>query len=297
MQCFKPIRIKKNLSPDLYPNGIEVGCGRCLGCRVHLRREWSLRCYHELAAHNDAVFVTLTYDNEHLPPHSSLSKRDAQLFIKRLRRKVQHKIRYILSGEYGDLTQRPHYHAVLFGLGYNLKTIALIQSVWHHCSYWSPRCFGFAEQDSISYVCGYLLKKYGTIEDTHDTLRPREPQFRLLSAGLGKFWCDENSADLVRDGHVKLRGHALGLPRYYLNRLAPQLPNTLSDHPLRVLLRDASEHQRAKIVEFHTNIYCANPQHLSHDKWLEFYKGNAAARSQHAATLYSKIKLTMSDKL
>lgn len=71
--------------------------------------------------HADSVFVTLTYDQEHLPHDGSINKRDPQLFLKRLRKRLAsedhpRKTRYFLSGEYGDKLGRPHYHAILFGL-------------------------------------------------------------------------------------------------------------------------------------------------------------------------------------
>lgn len=46
-------------------------------------------------------------------PH--LSKRDVQLFLKRLRKHVTtEKIRYFVAGEYGPLHYRPHYHLMLW---------------------------------------------------------------------------------------------------------------------------------------------------------------------------------------
>lgn len=122
-----------------------VPCGRCLGCRLDYSRQWADRCLAELAYHDSAYFVTLTYDEEHLPwskypalkdgsmPDEStgevseeqldwftsmtLCKRDVQLFMKRLRKAYpDDKIRYFGCGEYGPKTFRPHYHLILFGL-------------------------------------------------------------------------------------------------------------------------------------------------------------------------------------
>lgn len=45
-------------------------------------------------------FVTLTYDEEHLPPDGSLRKRDLQLYLKRLRRRLP--FRFFAAGEYGE---------------------------------------------------------------------------------------------------------------------------------------------------------------------------------------------------
>ena len=44
----------------------------------------------------------------------TLQKSDLQKFFKRLRKKTHEKISYYAVGEYGDNTQRPHYHIILF---------------------------------------------------------------------------------------------------------------------------------------------------------------------------------------
>ena len=94
---------------------MQLPCGRCIGCRLEHSRKWALRCVHEASLYDKNCFITLTYDDEHLPKDSSLVKRDLQLFFKRLRKRYPgHLIRYFAAGEYGDNTARPHYHAILF---------------------------------------------------------------------------------------------------------------------------------------------------------------------------------------
>lgn len=108
----------------------ELGCGQCVGCRLDRSRQWANRCLLELEYHDSAYFVTLTYNDDHVPrsyygdpesgeaqPSLSLAKRDFQLFMKRLRKAFpDDKIRFFACGEYGPSTMRPHYHAILFGL-------------------------------------------------------------------------------------------------------------------------------------------------------------------------------------
>ena len=132
---------------------VQIPCGKCIGCRLDYAKQWANRIMLEAQYHDDAYFVTLTYDDEHVPRSWStdpetgeacqsltLRKRDVQLFMKRLRKwqdglvdtKYQvynknvsdssaslvssQRIRYFLSGEYGSRTFRPHYHAIIFGL-------------------------------------------------------------------------------------------------------------------------------------------------------------------------------------
>ena len=79
MACVRPVYLKEK--------NIIVPCGKCFYCRRKYILMWSLRLQHELITYdNKAVFVTLTYDNENLPPDKSVSVRDVQLFVKRLRK-------------------------------------------------------------------------------------------------------------------------------------------------------------------------------------------------------------------
>lgn len=108
---------------------VTIPCGQCMGCRIDYSRQWANRMMLELGYHKDAWFVTLTYDNAHLPLTVSkpdengevvelgtLCKRDFQLFMKRLRKATGQDLRYYCSGEYGSTTARPHFHAIIYGL-------------------------------------------------------------------------------------------------------------------------------------------------------------------------------------
>ena len=121
---------------------IQVPCGQCIGCRLERSRQWAMRCVHEAQLHDYNSFITLTYDDQHLPQNASLRKEDFQKFMKRLRKELDYPIRFFHCGEYGEnafkgkfssqpsvkrkqmkhLEQyklsalgRPHYHAIIFG--------------------------------------------------------------------------------------------------------------------------------------------------------------------------------------
>lgn len=102
-----------------------VPCGKCAFCIKKSIDAWCLRLYHEMEVSSSAFFLTLTYNDEHQPPGDEVSKRDLQLFIKRLR-KVNPGIRYFAIGEYGTEKGRPHYHAVIF----NLIDLDLVTRSW-----------------------------------------------------------------------------------------------------------------------------------------------------------------------
>ena len=86
MYCVQPITIQVPIKGIKAFQDLEVPCGKCIGCRIAKRKEWSLRMLHELTYHPQSSFITLTYDDYNLPSDNSLKKRHLQLFIKRLRK-------------------------------------------------------------------------------------------------------------------------------------------------------------------------------------------------------------------
>lgn len=130
-------------------------------------KQWQIRLVHEAELYPDKTFfVTLTYDPWHLPVNkygeTFISKRHAQLFLKRFRYHLGKPVRYFLCGEYGEDTHRPHYHLILFcelddliPFAFNRFHSEVISKAWpfglHEVS---P-----AEKNSMAYVAGYVEKK------------------------------------------------------------------------------------------------------------------------------------------
>ena len=80
MPCYHPLHAFKAKSEDASKTKIcfvrseswkgdrlELPCGQCIGCRLERARQWALRCMHESSLYEENSFVTLTYDDEHLP--------------------------------------------------------------------------------------------------------------------------------------------------------------------------------------------------------------------------------------
>lgn len=156
------------------------GCGQCLPCRINRRRIWSWRMYLESLSHNSSSFITLTYAPEFEPPGSSLDPKHVQLWLKRLRFSLERPgVRFFLCGEYGDVTERPHYHACLFGVGFDdWSTVA---------TSWGKGFVHTAEfnETTAQYVCGYVTKKMTSKDDSR--LNGRHPEFARMSnrPGIG----------------------------------------------------------------------------------------------------------------
>lgn len=161
----------------------------------------------------DNCFLTLTYDNDHLPTDMSLNPKHPQDFIKRLRehfyRECGRTLRFYLVGEYGDKTERPHYHAILFGY----PTCELVFTQHNEKGELSccPRChavrriwgfgnvyLGTVEESSAMYVSGYVLKKMTHRLDAR--LNGRYPEFGRMSLrpGVGATAMDDVASVILQ---------------------------------------------------------------------------------------------------
>lgn len=173
---------------------LRFGCGQCLPCRINRRRLWSHRLVLEQKMHEASSFVTLTYDEKHLPEGRSLVPKHAQDWLKRLRKAVSPShVRFFLVGEYGDQTHRPHYHAALFGIDgcrFNYSSAfersrcqcgscALLRETWGR----GKTDCGFLTSDSASYLAGYVTKKM--TKSTDPRLGGRHPEFARMSLRPG----------------------------------------------------------------------------------------------------------------
>lgn len=206
-----------------------VPCGKCLPCRIARSREWSLRCMHEFTSWNDACFVTFTYDDANLPANSTLVLSDFQNFWKRLRKLLgKRKIRYYGCGEYGERSDRPHYHAVIFGLSVEdahtligLSSDSRFQYLNKERTWNKGFIFvGTVTYDSIRYVTQYIDKKYSKEMNEHVYYsQNRIPPFQVCSIGIGKQFCDKEGERMKKDLFTSYKGVKYSIPRYYRKRL------------------------------------------------------------------------------
>lgn len=190
---------------------IEVPCGHCIPCRVAHAREWSTRLMCEKLYQPKSTFLTLTYNDEHLPSNSSLKPDDLSTFWKDIRNDG-HKIKYYSCGEYGDRFGRPHYHAIVFGL--SQEDTKYIEQTWNRGFVYC----GTVTYDSCRYVGDYIMKKYNgkkKIEAYGDLVVP----FQRQSQGIGLQFCMDNQDLLKRDKTIYIRGKSVGLPRYFVKKL------------------------------------------------------------------------------
>lgn len=132
-------------------------CRKCEPCLAHRQRTWLLRMILEsmLYQEDQVTFLTLTYKPETLPPDEETAKRSMQKWLKRLRKKLDIKIRYVAALENGSTnTRRYHWHIILYGLRFTTMNRHLIDRSWG---------LGFIEwrhstPGRMSYVLKYVIK-------------------------------------------------------------------------------------------------------------------------------------------
>lgn len=245
--CTKPLTAFVNPEggrPIFGYQGVKLGltemhlpCGKCSECTKEYYQSWAARGSLELKKWETSLFLTLTYDDTHLPGDYSLNKKDVQDFIKRLKKakgsSKEDPIRQIYCGEYGTQTLRPHYHVILFNCDFKDKKQRAVSSgmpVYESeqlTKLWGKGFaqFGYADAGAIGYLFKYILKKKTKKEKEtplyheHDgCIYEKSHEFIEASRnpGIGAF--SRDSASLAK-GFTTNNGVKTKLSKYYLNYL------------------------------------------------------------------------------
>lgn len=222
-------------SRQYVPGTIAVPCGRCIQCRIQRSKTWALRLMAELKYWEVATFLTLTYDEDHLPEGGGLQKEDVQKYFRRLRKDIgsHEPIKHFSVGEYGEKGGRPHYHSIVFGLSPDRVEL---NDNWRLGNHY----VGTVTYDSCRYVTDYVTKKlYGKMAE--EVYGGKEAPFLLLSKGIGKRFALDNADSLKNNLIINARGTKHVLPRYYR-----ELLDISSDE----YLKKALEVQREQMDEY-----------------------------------------------
>lgn len=247
-----------NYATDVSREWQEIPCGKCVDCRLQHSRMWANRCMMELAYYDpcECWFITLTYDNEHLPDVGSsvfagtLVKEDLQKFWKRLRRNAEYhgdpaRIRYFACGEYGTGTSlfRPHYHAILYGFplvdivpwgksksGNMLFRSNKLEEIWNK----GIVAISPVTWDTCAYTARYVMKK---LDKTYNgKLYEKEnviPEFITMSRnpGIGRQYYEDNKDKIYRFDEIILKTNDGGIkvkpPKYYDSLYECEAPEKL----------------------------------------------------------------------
>jgi len=263
-----PVRFDEPRDGRAYSQ-IELPCGQCILCRLEHARQWAVRIHNEAQLHIENSFVTMTYNDEHLPAHNSLNYRDLQLFWKRLRKEIG-PLRYYAVGEYGDNTDRPHYHACIFGHAFTDKrkilrtdptllwTSPVLEQAWGmgHVS------VGALTFESAQYTASYVTKKlnnkrrYVRIDEETGELIPLiQPRaFMSLRPAIGLTWLNQFGTQAYDHDHVVVNGRPQKPPKYYdrwLEKQEPERLQSIKDRRKQLATKHTPEQNRARARNAH----------------------------------------------
>lgn len=163
-------------------------CGLCKSCLMNARRILSARIQMEGICHEHSLFSTFTYATE--PDGGNLVPDHLSSTIHRLRdrfRKSSRTVRFFGIGEYGGLTGRPHYHAVIFGLG--PQDVTHIDESWKSIDKVDDRSrAGHTSHYLLApgladYITGYVSSKLKKPDSP--LLLGRTPEFSVMSRRPG----------------------------------------------------------------------------------------------------------------
>lgn len=250
MTCYHPIRAYRvkdgrnengkwpltfDRNKGLIDMPVDIPCGKCVGCLLERSRQWAVRLMHEASLYPENVFLTLTYDDEHLPDDGSLHKEDFQKFMKRLRKSLgNERIRFFHCGEYGGETGRPHYHAIVFNYR---PDDCVFYKTSHGSSLWlSPTLnrlwnngfvvVGDVSFQSCAYVARYMLKKVNGDKSLKRYTDPitgfvRTKEYVTMSRrpGIASAWFSKYKNDTFPRDQVLMNGVTMKPPRFYDKKL------------------------------------------------------------------------------
>lgn len=218
-RCLSPITIREGK-----PDQLTVACNRCPACIRKRVSTWSFRLSKQGEVATSALFVTLTYDTDHVPispnGYMTLDKTDLQKFFKRLRKfyKFTRDIKYYACGEYGTNNYRPHWHIILFNADYEgVETAWALDGVQIGYIH-----YGEVTPASIGYTLKYITKEKRVGLHVRDD---RAEERSYMSKRLGANYLTDaikewHQADLLNRLYAPLKdGKKAPLARYYRDQI------------------------------------------------------------------------------
>jgi hypothetical protein len=245
-------------------NNVAFGCGQCTPCRINKRRLWTHRIILESMTHDNNAFVTLTYNDDNLPKDGTLVPKDLRDWQKRLRYHADVDLRFFSVGEYGDRTQRPHYHAAVFGFpgcasnsnACNCIACKTLRASWDKGFVHN----GTLTKDSAQYIAGYVTKKMTNKNDdkVKSYLQGRHPEFARMSnrPGIGAPALDfiqemletDHGCDFMAELNdvpdiIKVCGKEMLLGSYLKNKLREKMgvTNEIKEEKMQILQKENEE--------------------------------------------------------
>lgn len=219
MACDKPFILVKSFPvPHLLP----VPCGKCQACRIDKISMWTDRIQFEAMTSPDASgFLTLTFDDAHMPENRSANKKVMSDFFKRLRYYSDKKFKFFYSSEYGETTYRLHYHVCMLNFDANdVKNIEDLAKAWADRNGNRLGIFTFTPllPARIRYCVEYISFENPKLNAVYKSLG-LSPCVHSCSKQIGEDWIMSH-ADVIRETNGYFSNGVLKpLPPYYVNKL------------------------------------------------------------------------------
>lgn len=198
---------------------IDVPCGRCINCLRSRSTNWRIRLIEEYRymsseARNNSFFVTLTIKPEYYEKIVKDPSKYIRRFLDRVRKHCGNSPRHFIVTEYGENTDRYHFHGIFFDFPTDITNL---EDLWK---------YGFVNirnltERRVAYIASYITKQ---LEDL--VVEPKYVEKIFVSPGLGKAYTDDPYNHLFHRRHgepipimINDSGMMQLLPRYFRNKL------------------------------------------------------------------------------
>ena len=201
---------------------VPTSCGVCIECRKEKKRNWTIRLNEELKRDKNALFVTLTFNNESLEyirkkllikenptytEENNMAYYALRHFMELIRKYNSGRYpKYWLITELGDDFERIHMH----GLIWCKKELI---DKWKYGYHFTG---DYVDEKTIGYITKYMLK----MPEKHPTFTGKV----MASKGIGKgYWKSYNAKrnrykeNDTNEMYKLPNGTELPLPQYYRN--------------------------------------------------------------------------------
>lgn len=246
------VKLENETGFDYYK--VNVPCNDCSSCRLKRSNDWLVRGYYEFMYNkSQAFFITLDYDDNHLPLYhikkhrlltlpeycpASLTDKYVQpcfnmehmkTFFARLRYYIG-KFRYMYSCDYGGFLRRPHLHLLLLPENFVSELLfhEAVKKCWSYGSHTRIDILPSVQGDklrALSYITSYVTKEFTFDLGQHEKNLPCKYRYQAhASKGFGMQALDYGHIDLDMIKKQKRISLPIGkngtllhfdIPRYY----------------------------------------------------------------------------------
>lgn len=240
-------RINEYNQKSPYYNYELIPCKKCWACQLNYSAEWATRIMLESKKYDNNWFITLTYTDEYIPILQSITGKykisedkteeityindgtwtyslypeHVNTFINSLRKDFERReytgIKYFYCGEYGENTQRPHYHMILMNCPldifqfYNTHIDKNFKAHWksHELEKWWK--YGFIDIAELEWSCAAYVARYCTkkLSNKYDNWYYMEngkwPEFIRMSQGIGFDYYEKHKKEIYKNDEMIMK--------------------------------------------------------------------------------------------